>query len=86
MKLLRWWFSKVTYTCTFCDAVQTIPLRRIHVFERFHDLKEGQPVLIRCPHCSQDVQCPSSYHSHTGHLVVVDPKNRPKNAFVHELY
>ena len=86
MKLLSRWFSKVTYTCTFCEAVQTIPLRRIHVFERFHSLDEGQPVLIRCPQCRQGVQCPSPYHSHTGHLVVIDPKDQPKNAFVHELY
>jgi hypothetical protein len=86
MKLLCWWFSKVTYTCTFCEAVQTIPLRRIHVFERFHGLDEGQPVLIRCPQCRQGVQCPSSYRSHTGHLVVIDAKDRPKNSFIHELY
>lgn len=33
MKLLRWLFTQVTYTCTFCGMVQTIPLRRIHVFE-----------------------------------------------------
>jgi hypothetical protein len=86
MKLLSGWFSRVTYKCTFCKAVQTIPLRRIHVFERFHGLDQGQPVLIRCPQCRRGVQCPSSYHSHTGHLVVIDPERQPKNAFVHELY
>lgn len=86
MKLLSWLFSKVTYTCTFCEAVQTIPLRRIHVFERFHGLDKGQPVLIRCPQCRHGVQCPSAYHSHAGHLVAIDPKDQPKNAFVHELY
>lgn len=86
MKLLSRWISKVTYRCTFCEAVQTIPVRRIHVFERFHGLDEGQPVLIRCPHCRQGVQYPSPYHSHTGHLVVIDPKDQPQNAFVHELY
>ena len=86
MKLLRWLFTKVTYTCTCCEAVQTIPVRRIHMFERFHNLDEGQPVLIRCPKCLRGVQCPSPYRSHTGHLVVIDPKRPPKNSFVHDLY
>jgi hypothetical protein len=86
MTLLRWLFTKIIYTCTFCGAVQTIPLRRIHVFERFHRLSKGQPVLIRCPKCHQGVQCPSPYRSYTGNLVVVDPSNPPKNSYIHELY
>ena len=86
MKLLSRLFTKVTYACTFCEAVQTIPLRRIHVFERFHGLDEGQPVLIRCPRCRQGVQYPSPYRSHTGHFVATDPEDPPKNAFIHELY
>lgn len=86
MKLLSRLFTKVAYTCTFCEAVQTIPVRRIHMFERFHGLNEGQPVLIRCPECGQGVQCPSPYRSHTGHLVAVDPAALPKNAFIHESY
>jgi hypothetical protein len=86
MNSYRRLFTKVTYTCTFCAAVQTIPLRRIHVFERFHGLTEGQPVLIRCPRCRQGVQCPAPYRSCTGHLVVVDPKDPPQNAFIHDLY
>lgn len=86
MKLLSWLFTKVTYTCTFCETVQTIPVRRIHVFERFHCLDEGQPVLIRCPKCRQGVQCPSPYRSQTDQLVVVDPAGPPKNAFIHEFH
>ena len=86
MKLLRWMFAKVVYACTLCEAVQTIPVRRIHVFERFHGLEEGQPVLIRCPKCRQGVQCPSPYRSHTGHLVTVDPRDPSKNSFIHDLY
>jgi hypothetical protein len=86
MKPLSWLFTKVTYTCTFCGAVQTIPLRRIHVFERFHGLDAGQPVLIHCPKCRQGVQCPSPYRSHKGHVVVTDPQSPPKNAFIHDLY
>ena len=86
MNLLSWLFPKVTYTCTSCEAVQTIPVRRIHQFERFHSLTEGQPVLIRCPQCLQGVQCPSPYRSHTGNLIVVDPAQPPKNSFLHEWY
>ena len=86
MKLFHWLFTQVTYTCTFCGTVQTIPLRRIHVFERFHGLDEGQPVLIQCPKCRQGVQCPSPYRSHTGHLVVIDPAHPPKSSYVHDLY
>lgn len=86
MNALRWLFAKVTYACTRCDAVQRIPLRRVHFFERFHDLNEGQPVLIACPHCHHGVQCPSPYRTHTGHQVTVDPRKPPRNAFVHGLY
>jgi hypothetical protein len=86
MNLLGWLFTKVTYSCTRCDAVQRIPLRRVHFFERFHDLTKGQPVLITCPQCDVGVQCPSPYRTHTGHLVTVDPTHPPKNAFVHGLH
>jgi hypothetical protein len=86
MKLLTWLFTKVTYTCTICEAVQTIPLRRVHLFERFHGLTEGQSVLIYCPKCRQGMQCPSPYRSHTGQVVVTNPKDPPKNAVIHDLY
>lgn len=86
MKLLVWLFARVTYSCTLCDAVQRIPLRRVHAFERFYALDEGQSVLIQCPQCHQGLQCPSPYRSYTGHLITIDPKNPPKNAFIHALY
>ena len=86
MKLFRWLLTKITYTCTFCGVVQTIPLRRIHMVERFYRLDEGQPVLIRCPKCHQGVQCLSPYRSHTDHPVVVEPTKPPKNSYLHELY
>jgi hypothetical protein len=85
MTLLRWLFSKVTYTCNRCDVRQRIPLRRVHFFERFNDLKTGQPVLIVCPHCENGLQCPSRYRTHTGHPVTVDPTHPPQNAFVYGL-
>jgi hypothetical protein len=79
-------FSKVTYSCTTCDATQRIPLRRIHAFERFYGLTEGQPVLIRCPICHEGLQCPSPYSSHTSHFITVDPRQPPKNSFIHAFY
>ena len=86
MKLLSWLFTKVVFSCNSCAAVQRIPLRRVHAFERFFALDEGQPVLIQCPMCHYGLQCPSPYHSHVGHHVNVDPHNPPKNAFIHALY
>jgi len=86
MKLFTWLFTKITFTCTFCEAVQTIPVRRIHAFERFHCLADGQPVLIHCPKCRQGVQCPSPYRCATGQFVLVDPAHPPKNAFIHDRY
>jgi hypothetical protein len=86
MRPLTWLFSKVTYSCTACNAEQKIPLRRVHAFERFYDLTHGQPVLIQCPACHEGLQCPSSYRSHRGHLIVIDPGNPPENAFIHALY
>lgn len=79
-------FKKVTYSCTHCDAVQRIPVRRLHFFERFHGLDRGEPVLIQCPNCREGVQCPSPYRSHSGHQIVVDPGNPPDNAYVHAWY
>lgn len=84
--VLRWLFSKVTYRCRHCGARQRIPLRRIHVFERFHRLKQGEALLILCPQCQSGLQTPSAYRTHTGHLVAVDPEDPPENAFVHDLY
>lgn len=80
------WFRKVTFTCTHCAAVQRIPLRRVHFFERFHELCDGQAVLIRCPRCAEGLQMPSRYTSHTGHCVAIDPQNPPREAFIHEAF
>ena len=79
-------FSRVTYTCHHCGVSQRIPLRRIHFFERFHELDHGEAVLILCPECRHGVQTPSDYRSHTGHTVTVDPHNPPANAVVHAHY
>lgn len=76
-------FRKVTYSCHHCGASQRIPLRRVHRFERFHGLDDGQAVLIACPHCPEGVQMPSAYRTHTGHPVNVDPESPPPDAFTH---
>jgi hypothetical protein len=79
-------FRRVTYTCRECGARQWIPLRRIHVFERFHGLSAGEPLLIACPACDTGLQIPSSYRTHTGHDVAVDPAQPPPTAFIHANY
>ena len=77
------WFKKVIYTCQACGARQRIPLRRIHFFERFHELHEGQAVLILCPICGDGLQIPTAYTTHAGHSVTIDPENPLKNAVIH---
>ena len=79
------WFKKVLFTCTYCGTQQRIPLRRIHFFERFHELENGEALLIQCPICDLGLQIPTPYTTHTGHIVEVDPKKPPKNAFVHSV-
>ena len=78
------WLRRVSFTCNLCGATQRIALRRTHFFERFHELTEGQVVLIRCPECGQGLQIPGSYRSHTGESVVFDPENHPRKAVIHE--
>jgi hypothetical protein len=77
------WFNKVIFTCTVCGTRQRIPLRRIHFFERFHSLNEGQAILILCPKCYEGLQTPSPYRTHNGNDIAVDHENPPKSAFVH---
>ena len=86
MNLLRRLFAKVVFTCSHCGARQRIPLRRVHVFERFHHLERAEPILIACPDCSAGLQMPSPYRTHTGIQVRVDPQHPPKNAFIHDFY
>lgn len=86
IRFLSTLFRNVIYTCRHCAARQRIPLRRVHFFERFHELDSGQPLLIACPHCGKDVQMPSPYRTHTGHDVIVDPQQPPNNAVIHSHY
>jgi hypothetical protein len=86
MSLFANFLRSVTYTCRECGARQRIPLRRLHVFERFHELAAGEAVLIACPQCETGLQMPSPYITRTGHHVIVDPEHPPRNAFVLALY
>jgi RNase P subunit RPR2 len=79
-------FHKVTYSCHSCGARQRIPLRRVHVFERFHQLEDGEPVLIACPGCQAGLQIPSRYRTHTGHVVDISTTAVPQNAVIHAFY
>jgi len=85
-RAFRWLFSKVTFTCLHCGASQRIPLRRLHVFERFHRLDHSEAVLILCPQCGEGLQMPSPYRTHTAHEVSVDPQHPPDSAFIHHFY
>jgi len=80
--MLRRLFSNVTYTCDHCGTRRRIPLRRIHFFERFHGLTQGQVVLIACPACGEGLQIPTPYRTHTGHDTRFDPQD-PDNAVIH---
>ena len=82
MNVFRWLFTKVIFTCTHCGARQRIPLRRIHVFERFHRLTNGEVILIACPTCGEGLQTPTPYPTHTGKDVQFDPDNT-ENAVIH---
>ena len=76
-------FCKVTYTCVRCGAIQRIPLRRIHFFERFHGMEHGEPLLIGCPNCGEGLQFPTPYRTHNGHEVRLEPDRPPSNAVIH---
>jgi RNase P subunit RPR2 len=82
MNLIRWLFKKVVFTCGHCGARQRIPLRRVHFFERFHGLTQGKVLLIACPICSEGLQVPTPYRTHTGHDVHFDPEH-PENTIIH---
>jgi hypothetical protein len=86
MSLFRSLFRRVTYTCRECGVRQEIPLRRIHIFERYHGLSAGEPLLIACPACETGLQIPSLYRTHTGHDITIDPAHPPQNAFIHATY
>jgi hypothetical protein len=79
------WFRKVIFTCTVCRTVQRIPVRRVHVFERFHNL-DGRALLIRCSRCRRGLQIPGSYRSYTGRLITINPANPPKDALIHDSF
>lgn len=79
-------FGKVIYTCHACGASQRIPVRRVHVFERFHELTRGEALLIACPSCQDGLQIPSRYMTHTGHLVDITAQTLPENAVIHSFY
>lgn len=78
------WFCKVIFTCNRCAATQRIPLRRIHFFERFHELHDRRVLLIRCPECRIGLQIPAPYRSSSGRLLSPNPESPTKDAFIHE--
>jgi len=46
-------FKRIRCQCTFCAQAWRIPRRRILRFEKFFEIKKGQPFVWECPVCVQ---------------------------------
>lgn len=72
-------FKRIQCQCTFCGAKWKIPLKRILHFERFFEIRKGQPFLWECHDCHAGVVIPGEYINIHGEKVVepgsIDPKN-----------
>ena len=51
-------FKRVRCQCTFCNQTWRIPRRRILRFEKFFDIKKGQPFVWECHDCHEGVVIP----------------------------
>lgn len=70
-----WPFKRIRCQCSFCGNVWRIPCRRILRFERFFDIKKGQPFVWECHDCHEGVVIPGPYTNIHGERVNIDPKN-----------
>jgi hypothetical protein len=82
---MGWFFKKVRFECNACGNVVTIPLRRVHDFEMFVELEDGQALLMECHDCHQGVMIPGLYTKRSGRPVLVDPQNIDPDAPVFRL-
>lgn len=72
---MMWYpFKRIQCQCTFCCHVWRIPRRRILRFERFFEIKKGQPFVWECHDCHQGVVIPGIYKNIHGETVKIDPK------------
>lgn len=67
-------FKRISCQCTFCGHVWRIPRRRILRFERFFNIKAGQPFVWECHDCHEGVIIPGPYVNIHGERVEIDPK------------
>ena len=58
------------------------PRRRILRFEKFFDIKKGQPFVWQCHDCHEGVVIPGTYKRIHGETVKIDPKNLDPNTEV----
>jgi hypothetical protein len=88
-------FKTIRCQCTFCGHVWRIPRRRILRFERFFEIKKGQPFLWECHDCHacppslslrrggrEGVVIPGTYKNIHGQIVKIDPKTLDPNTEV----
>ena len=72
-------FKRIRYQCIFCGHVWRIPRDRILRFEKFFDIKEGQPFVWEC---HEGAVIPGTYINIHGETVKIDPKNLDPNTKV----
>lgn len=75
-------FKRIRCQCTFCTHTWRIPRRRILRFERFFEIKKGQPFVWECHDCHEGVVIPGKYKNIYGEVVKIDSKTLDPNTEV----
>jgi hypothetical protein len=75
-------FKRIRCQCTFWGHIWRIPKQRILRFERFFDIKKGQPFVWECHDCHEGVVIPATYKNIHGETVEIDPKILNQNTKV----
>ena len=60
-KIMWYPFKRIPCQCTFCGHTWRIPQGRILRFERFFEIKKGQPFFWECHDCHEGVVIPGTY-------------------------
>jgi hypothetical protein len=72
-------FKRIGCQCTFCNKIWRIPRYRILRFEKFFDIKKGQPFVWEC---HEGVVIPGTYINIHGKKLKIDPNNLDPNTEV----
>jgi hypothetical protein len=75
-------FKRIRCQCTFWGHIWRIPKQRILRFERFFDIKKGQPFVWECHDCHEGVVIHATYKNIHGETVEIDPKILNQNTKV----